>query len=251
MTAVETDPLPVNAGLGPPPAPPGRRPGWTGGRVTAVVIGSVLALIALGLLASGGFGLWADRTQRDAEGFITVDEEAYAVTTYALTTESIEIRGEWWWLRTFVDRVRIEVRPAAASDGLFVGIASTSGVEGYLDGVARSVSPDIGVPDRDVRDLPGEAPGHPPADLGIWNVSSQGAGPQAIRWRATPGDWTGVVMNADGSRGLDVAVATAVNVPGLLGLSIGLLIAGALLALGAIALIAGAVRRAGVEGRGT
>ena len=42
-----------------PPARPGS--GWTAGRVITVIIGSVLALISLGLLGGGGTLLWAFR----------------------------------------------------------------------------------------------------------------------------------------------------------------------------------------------
>jgi hypothetical protein len=38
--------------------------GWTGGRITAVVTGALLALVSLALLGAGGTVLWAD-TQRD------------------------------------------------------------------------------------------------------------------------------------------------------------------------------------------
>lgn len=36
--------------------------GWTAGRVIAVVAGSVLALLSLGLLGGGGTSLWAGQT---------------------------------------------------------------------------------------------------------------------------------------------------------------------------------------------
>src|SRR5712691_8021373 len=48
-----------------------RRSGWAGGRITALVIGSLLALTSLGLLGGGGFLLWAVGTQRDAQGYYT------------------------------------------------------------------------------------------------------------------------------------------------------------------------------------
>ena len=44
----------------------GSRRRWTGGRIASLVIGSLLALMALGVLAVGGVATWADNTQRDA-----------------------------------------------------------------------------------------------------------------------------------------------------------------------------------------
>jgi hypothetical protein len=60
------------AAVPPRPEAAARRSGWTAGRITALVIGVLLVLVSLGLLASGGTALWADRTQRDA-GYVTTD----------------------------------------------------------------------------------------------------------------------------------------------------------------------------------
>ena len=44
------------------------------GRVALIVLGSVVALLGLGLAAGGGFLLWADRTQREG-GYLTTPTE--------------------------------------------------------------------------------------------------------------------------------------------------------------------------------
>jgi hypothetical protein len=50
----------------PPPAlPPARKNGTRAGAIALVVLGSLAALLAIGLLAGGGVLMWADRTQRD------------------------------------------------------------------------------------------------------------------------------------------------------------------------------------------
>jgi hypothetical protein len=45
-------------------------------------------------------------------------------------------------------------------------------------------------------------------------VHASGTAP-SLHWVAVPGDWTLVVMNADASRSVDVAVAGSVTVPDL------------------------------------
>jgi hypothetical protein len=52
-----------------------------------IVLGSIVALIGLGLAAGGGFLLWADRTQPEG-GYLTTPTET--TSNYALTRERLE-----------------------------------------------------------------------------------------------------------------------------------------------------------------
>jgi hypothetical protein len=64
-----------------------------------------------------------------------------------------------------------------------------------------------------------------------------------VVWEPTDGSWTVVVMNADGRSGIDVAADLGARLPSLLWIAVGFLVAGAVLAAGAVLLIVGAVRR--------
>src|SRR5262245_61684006 len=55
----------------PPPATGARGSSWTAGRITALVIGSILGLVSICLLGAGGTALWADLTLRDPAGYVT------------------------------------------------------------------------------------------------------------------------------------------------------------------------------------
>jgi hypothetical protein len=52
---------------------------WTGGRITALVIGALLVLVSLALLGGGGTGLWADLTQREA-GYVTTGVHEFSTS---------------------------------------------------------------------------------------------------------------------------------------------------------------------------
>src|SRR5512138_2176947 len=67
--------------------PTGRaRTGWTAWRIVAIIIGSVLALVGLGLLAAGAFFLVIDQTQRDNDGYLTSNHEQFTTAGVALTS---------------------------------------------------------------------------------------------------------------------------------------------------------------------
>jgi hypothetical protein len=54
-----------------PDSPAPGRAGWTGGRTAAAIAGAALVLVSAGLLTGGAAVRWADRTQRDADGYFS------------------------------------------------------------------------------------------------------------------------------------------------------------------------------------
>jgi hypothetical protein len=232
-----------------PDLAPGRRPGWTGGRITSLVIGILLGLVSFGLLAGGGFSLWADQTQRDAAGFVTMVRHDYSTPTHALTSERIDVGTAYGFFpRGVLDRVRVTVTSNVSGRPVFVGIGPASEVGRYLSGVDHSVVTDLGRPGY--RTVAGERSPAPPSTRGIWTVASVGRGPQTVVWRVAEGSWTLVVMNADGSGGVDIHGALAATVPDLLWIAVGLLAAGGMFLVLSMFLVVVPIRRAskGVAG---
>src|SRR5207237_4817058 len=88
----------------------------------------------------------------------------------------------------------------------------------------------------------GRAPQAPPTEQSFWAASASGVGTQTLTWKVRDGDWSVVLMNADGSRGVAADVDLGAKLSFLLWVAIGLLIGGALLLGGAIALIVLAAR---------
>ena len=82
----------------------------------------------------------------------------------------------------------------------------------------------------------------PPAEQGFWAADVQGSGPQTLRWRPDAGDWSVVVMNADGSPGVAADVSAGAEIPFLEPLGWSLAGAGLVLLLAGGALIARGVR---------
>jgi hypothetical protein len=227
----------------PRPEAAARRSGWTAGRIAALVIGVLLGLISLGLLASGGTALWADRTQRDA-GYVTTDVHQFSTSGSALATEPTDFGSAgtgWLYSPSLLDKIRIQVTPATSSSALFVGIGPSADVDRYLAGVSHTLISDFW--DEKVQAISGGAPASAPGAQEFWVASATGAGAQSVVWEPTDGSWTVVVMNADGRSGIDVAADLGARLPSLLWIAVGFLVAGAVLAAGAVLLIVGAVRR--------
>lgn len=244
----------------PPPAPPGApgawappagRPpegetGWTGGRVVALVAGSVLGLISLGLLAAGGVATWADNTQRDSAGYLTSGTHSFSTGSYALTSGSIDLgsSADVFTPADFLGTVRLRVTPLDPSSPVFVGIASRSAVEQYLAGVGHEDVTNWPNGSTSFRQGRGLAPSGPPLSAVNWSVQSSGSGTRVVTWDPTPGDWTVVVMNPEASPGLGVTTDIGATLPDLVWIATGLLAGGAVLLLAAGALIIIPINRA-------
>ena len=248
-------------GAEPPPPAPGARPGGRGpptargggARILAVIIGSLAALTALALL-TGGIGLRiAESALRNDDGYLMSPTETYESNGLAVTSDTIELRDgspdvnlAHDWLGT----VRLEAT-AAAPAGVFVGIAPTSAVDGWLAGAAHSrVSDASGTGGRpDTAYVDGSTDPLPPADQGFWVASASGTGRQVLGWEPRDGDWTIVVRNADGTAPVRSRVAIGAEVPVLDDIGNGLIIAGVvLLPLSALILWL-AVRRRSTPGQ--
>jgi hypothetical protein len=219
----------------PPPSAPSK--GWTGGRITSLVIGSILILGSLGSLAGGIAALIFDRTQRDAAGFVTVGPERVTTSAFALTTEGSDFivpEPGWRAARAIVGTVRIRITPAGSSEAVFVGIAEAADVQAYLGTVERATPIDLGGTNT-YRTFAGVAPDGVPAAQQIWATSASGTGPQTVEWEVQPGSWVAVVMNQNATAGVDVRADVGARVPALAWIAAGLLACGAVaLALGIV-----------------
>ena len=215
------------------------------GRVVLIVLGSIVALIGLALAAGGGFLLWVDRTQREG-GYLTTPTERFSTSTYALTRERLGADAggpNWIGNDNWLGKVRIRGEGTAAKP-LFIGIGPEAAVAGYLGRVAHADVEDINFdPFRvEYRAIAGGALRRPPSAQNFWAASASGQGRQTVTWKVCEGDWSVVLMNADGSRGVAADVDLGAKLSFLLWVAIGLLVGGALILGGSVALIVLAAR---------
>lgn len=199
----------------PTPTPPARtRRG--GARVVPLVLVTLLLLVGIPLVAAGGLLLWTHAAHR-SDGFVTSPSDRFTTSTAALVSDRIDLQDGAGWLpvHAALGDARVEVASRGA-DPVFVGVARAADVEAYLHGVGRTKIDALGFGDSvsAIDQGAGTAPA-PPADQDFWIAQSTGTGVQRVTWPATDGNWMFVIMNADGSAGVDVQGRIGAQFPAL------------------------------------
>jgi len=229
------------------------------GKIVLLVFGVIILLISLVPLLGGGGLMWAEKALRDSEGFYTTPAIRLDKDSYAIVTEpaNIDLRGDQDWLwktRIFGARcdpsdfltLKLEGSSNDASKQVFLGIAPISDLKTYLRDVEYDEVIDFKI--RGVRldytNHPGTSAPEAPTTQTFWTASAHGEGTQTLEWGIEEGTYSFVLMNADGSRGLDLDASVGVKVPPVVGgIGIILLVVGLVLLAVAILMIYLGVRR--------
>lgn len=231
------------AGPGPAGPTPYAAPGprrWTPLRIVSLAAGALLLAAGLGTGLGGGALLFADRELRGNDGFLTTSSAALATPSHAIVSQDMHL-GSGSAVHTLVGDLRLTV--SGSDRPLLVGIASTSAVERYLDGVGHAVLTDVRDGTPVLSEVAGGAPTAAPTTLGIWDASTVGSGTRTLTWDASDGHWTMVLMNADGSAPVAAEVSVGATLPFLGWGATTLLVTGAVLALVGLVLVLVALPR--------
>jgi len=211
-----------------------------GSRIVALTTAAVLGLLAFGFIAAGGALLWGN-SQKDDQGYFATKSDRFHTRTYALATDNLDVDAD---LPTFLagddpyGDIRLRVTPRSDTP-VFVGIARTRDVDAYLHGTSHATVSDVDYSpfEADYTAHAGRRPAGVPSAQRFWAASSQGLDTQTVSWNVEKGNWSVVVMNADGSRGVDAGVSAGARIPyvaTVAWISIGI---GALLVAGAAGLL--------------
>jgi hypothetical protein len=192
--------------------------------VIAVLTGVLAAL----LLAAGTGALYAEHQKDD--GWFTTADERFSTDTRALATERLDMDLDGFDAG-LAGKARLQVASAGGGP-VFAGIAPTHDVERYLAGTGHATTETVS----------GDRAPADPATQDIWFASTSGTGTQSLEWDIEDGDWSAVVMNADGSPGVDVRASAGADASFLQPLGLGLLGGAVLMTLVAVGLVAMAVR---------
>src|SRR4051812_2344646 len=199
-----------------------------GGGVLATV-GAVLALGGGGILALGGSDGEFSSGHRDVSSSSSaLVSEVASINDTADVTDAL---GH--------PRVKIAADSTNSDRNVFVGVGRKADVDRYLAGaqIDRVTDFDVDPWSLDKTRVEGTAKPKPPATQSFWVAKSSGNS-AAIDWKVRDGIYRVVVMNADGSRGVQTESEFAVQVPHLGTAAVVMLILGLVVAGGGIALMA-------------
>lgn len=214
------------------------------GRLLRLVLGTVGLLAALAFIAGAGTLTWGLETQTDGSGYVTTNTHHYQTSSYALSTQSLDVSGLTATLERLA-RLRITATSTNAAKPLFIGIARTKDVDAYLARVEHEELRDIKFDpfSIDYRRLGTGAPTALPTTRSIWRAHATGTGPQTISWPVEKGHWSAVVMNADGSRQVSVDAQLAAHVSGVWWVVVALFVLAGLSLVGGGAVVYSGVRK--------
>ena len=201
-------------------------------KLLAAVIGIPMIIGSLAMAVAGGIALAVP----DDDGWISAGPLRMRTEAVGFVGEDIHIDfgdhvGNG---RTFIGwdvvPARLDVDSRNGKD-VFVGVASMEDARAYLAGVAIDRVETLH-DEPDLVHIQGASSVAPPGTQDFW-VTTNGAG--EVEWSLAEGDWAVVVLNSDGSAGVDVAVTGSARIPflGVVGV--------VLIALGLIGTIVGSL----------
>ncbi len=221
------------------------------GKIILLVFGVIVVLISFSLMAGGGALIWADATHVDSEGFIKSDTIHIERDSRAVVTGSIEIDEEalrvlnWMGVITVFE---VEGRSNNPSKQIFIGVADESDVETYLNNVDYDEITFIDIDWLSFDEVtytshPGSSTPIAPTSQTFWAASAHGAGTQTMGWETEVGSHSIVLMNDDGSSGVDLSAIFKAKIPSIFGFGVGFLIGGIVLLIVGGFMVYLAVRR--------
>jgi hypothetical protein len=201
-------------------------------RTISVIAGALAGFVAVGLLIAGGVALWANGKKDDA-GYLSTASEHISTSAYAVATDNLDVdidAPHWVINPDHYGKVRLNVKSRTGKP-VFVGIAPTSKVAAYLGHTPHEQVTDVSYPSfsASYAYYAGDRRPALPAAQRFWVASAHGSGKQSLTWNVRRGSWSIVVMNADGSRGVDTGVSAGARLSFLGPVGWGTLGGGALL----------------------
>jgi hypothetical protein len=222
------------------PVPPTR---WSAGRIVAIVLGSVLIFIGIGV-GFGGMVLGIVNANRNADGMLTASQ---VVDTPTAAAQLGPVDLTWaapvkWNFGSALGRVEATSQPSEPATATFIGIGPDAQVAAYLAGTATEQLLPPGQATTSAGSLGVSLPA--PTSQTFWVASATGTGAQTLTWISAPGKWRLVVMNADGRPGVQTTVTVSADARGLTALvRVLLVVGGAFLLVGVAMVLIAALHR--------
>ncbi len=211
------------------------------GRIIALIVGCLMLLPGIGLLlGGGGLGL-GYAFGRDTAGYFSMTVSDLHSATAAITTPSPAVTTDLgtptWVTEQLQTDVRLTITGANPAQPIFIAIGPAAEVTSYLSTVGHDEITGLTKGSPVYRTSGGSLDARTPSEQSFWTSTATGTGAQHLDFTVTSGQWSMVVMNADGSAGIDAAATFQVRAPFLLPLALIMLGLGIVITAGAIVLV--------------
>lgn len=195
--------------------------------IGVLLLSVILLITSFGLLMGGTTLRSIQSLVVDEDGFITSDPTTFDLPGYAIVLENIEFDVNpmaWRWIQSRGGLLKLKIITESndPSKEIFIGVARESDLRSYLQDIEyqRVVDMDFDEENYDLvfsaddfRLHPGGSPSAPPTVHSYWVVHTSSAEEQELIWEPLSGTYNIVIMNADGSEGIDAEIQVGANVP--------------------------------------
>ena len=202
-------------------------------------LGVVLLLAAVGLLVFSIAMFSASSAGTDSNGFTTTETLKLQEESHAIVVErgDIHLRAAWVWDWGNLVDFRVEASSNDPSKQLFIGFTELDNFEAYFDDVEHDQITDFSIRPQELEftNVSGNKEPWPAAPASIdnkppyeefWANSTSGAGTQILEVELEAEDYVLVLMNDDGTAGVDLDLKIGVKAPLIFGTAIAFLVAG-------------------------
>lgn len=192
-----------------------------------ILIAVVMLIASFGMIMGGASLRTIQELVVDEDGFITSDPAEIDVSGYAIVLEDMDfdmdpIAWRWFQNRGGLLTLKVVTESNNPSKEIFIGIAQENDVATYLEDVEyqRVIDAnfeldnyDLTLSDNDFILHPGGAPTAPPTVHSYWVAHASSVDLQELQWEPQAGNYYAIIMNADGSEGIQADVQIGAKVP--------------------------------------
>jgi hypothetical protein len=207
-------------------------------KVVLIILGILVGLCGIGALCTGGIFLGIGGTNGSIEsGYHGLSTQAAGYVSdpnEIQSSSNVTVSGS---------DVTLKIDAKSSGKPVFLGIGPTRQVDAYLAGVAyeRIDSVNFSPFKLTTTTVDGTGTAGAPGDQGFWVAKASGSAPE-LSWKFASGDYQAVIMNQDGSAGVQTDVRIGVKAPIIGKFGLGGVILGALVALAGLALLIWGIR---------
>jgi hypothetical protein len=204
----------------------------------ALITASAVALVGGGAAAICGGAVLA---VFGTDNTISSGQHPVSTTTSALVTEQGDFGAH---SADILGHPAVKISVTSSAKPVFVGVGPAAAVDRYLAGAAVETVTDFELRPFDLTTTRREGTVRlaPPLEQSFWVAKSVGSTSAATDWKVRDGSYRVVLMNADGSAGVDVESRFGLGVPHLAAIGATVLAGGLLFVVVGVALLLAGLR---------